>query len=169
MWEVREKNAFRQSVRWNTVAPSINPTVASLVGCGIVGINQDTMAVWSFTLIMRPLCPWTKTDTRTNAHANKSFYFLRLVLAQRKGRNQWKEGGDPRRPFALVSSIEFSSQPFSEWRKIKNSSTHQTKVACQKALHLGISLKVDAREACSRLLARLASLAHIGELARRLD
>lgn len=46
------------------VAPTINPTVvrstqASLVGCGIVGINQETMAVWSFKLIMRPLRPWT--------------------------------------------------------------------------------------------------------------
>ena len=168
MWEVREKNAFRQSVRWNTVAPSINPTVASLVGCGIVGINQDTMAVLSFKLIMRPLCPWTKTDTRTNAQTKVFISFGLFWSNEKVGINE-RKGRDPRRPFALVSSIEFSSQPFSEWRKIKNSSTHQTKVACQQALHLGISLKVDAREACSRLLARLASLAHIGELARRLD
>ena len=46
--------------------------------------------------------------------------------------------------------------------------------ACEQSLHLRISWKVDARVArdCggrSRVLARLASLAQIGELARRLE
>ena len=84
------------------------------------------MAVWSFKLIMGPFIMPMNQNWYKNESANKSFYLLRL-------RNQWKEGGDPSRPFALVSSIEFSSQPFSEWRKIKNSSTDQAKGSVKRA------------------------------------
>ena len=81
------------------------------------------MAVWSFKLIMGPFIMPMNQNWYKNESANKSFYLLRL-------RNQW---GDPGRPFAFVSSIEFSSQPFSEWRKIKNGSTDQAKGSVKRA------------------------------------
>ena len=79
------------------VAPTINSTVvtstqASLVGCGILGINQETMVVWSFKLIMRPLCPWTKPDTRTKAQTKVFICFGSFWSNEKVGINVRKEG-----------------------------------------------------------------------------